>query len=309
VCEAAAWAALANSSQTGSMLAIANATAALKQNNTNATVAWWRTEVIKLSAALNASVGAKQISNQDSTLNVATMDTPLSEAPFLLERLREIAQISGPGAEADRLSAIEALVNHTDPGPGGFYDKLGAEPGLAPHLSPGEGYLSDPSFYHTPLSGGPTYRCLDSKHRLSWQSYAMSQFDASSVSLVYDGLDATKTYEAHVVFSTSADVNMNGYPNRMRLVAGGVHVWPPSPWAPSPCVDTSANSPCQYSVPPTPMVKTRVPIPRSVTANGSLTLTCSQPPGVGGGGRTCQIAEVWLVVAGATDPTKSGGPR
>ena len=132
MCEAAAWAALANSSQTGSMLAIANATAALKQNNTNATVAWWRTEVIKLSAALNASVGAKQISNQDSTLNVATMDTPLSEAPFLLERLREIAQISGPGAKADRLSAIEALVNHTDPRAWGILRQIGSRARTGP---------------------------------------------------------------------------------------------------------------------------------------------------------------------------------
>ena len=54
----------------------------------------------------------------------------------------------------------------------------------------------------------------------------------------YNGLSASQTYEAHVVFSTSADVNMNGYPNRMRLTASGVHVWPPSPWAPTPCPDT-----------------------------------------------------------------------
>ena len=50
------------------------------------------------------------------------MDTPLSDAAFLLARLREISQLA---SEAARLSAITALVNHTDPGPGGFYDKLG----------------------------------------------------------------------------------------------------------------------------------------------------------------------------------------
>ena len=37
--------------------------------------------------------------------------------------LGEISQIS---AEAARLDAIEALMNHTNPGPGGFYDELGA---------------------------------------------------------------------------------------------------------------------------------------------------------------------------------------
>ena len=298
VCEAAALAALAASPHTGSKLAIEKATAALTQNNTNATTAGLRAEVIKLVSALNSSIGLSEVSNQDSTLGVGTMDTPLSDAAFLLARLQEISQIA---SEAARLSAITALVNHTDPGPGGFFDKLGgAQPELAPHLLPGEGYLNDPSFYFTPLSAGPSYRCLDSAHRLSWQTYAMSQFDGSSVSLLYDSLDRNKTYEAHVVFSTSADVNMNGYPNRVRLVAGGVHVWPISPWAPAPCPDPSDNSPCQFSVPPTPMAKTLVPIPRSVTANGSLTLTCSQPRGSGGGGRACQIAEVWLVVAGAS---------
>lgn len=290
-CEAAAWAALAASPQTGSKIAISRATAELTKNNTNATIAGFRAEAVKLAAALGVSAPAS-ISNQDATLGIATMDTPLSEAAFLLGRLHEISQISGPTSEAARLSAIEALVNHTDPGPGGFYDKLGgAEPGLAPHLLPGPGHLKDPSFFFTPLSAAPTYRCLDSKHRLSWQTYVMSQYDASSVQLAYSGLDAKKTYEAHVVFSTSADTNMNGTPNSMQLVAtGGVVVWPPAPWS------------SEYWAAPTPMVKTRVKIPASLTANGSLTLSCRQPFGVGGGGRTCMIAEVWLVVVGVADP-------
>ena len=286
VCEAAAWAALTAAPQTGSRLAIARASAALQQNNTNATTASYRAEVIKLVDALDASIGAAVISNQDSTLGVGTMDTPLSDAAFLLASIREISTLSG---EVARLSAIEALVNETDPGPGGYYDKLGAtEPGLAPHLLPGQGHLSDPSFYFTPLSAGPTYRCLDPNHPMTWQIYAMSQYDSRSISLQYEGLDATKTYEAHVIFSTSGDVNLNGSPNRMQLLAGGATVWPPAPWSSA------------YWPPPTPIVKTRVAIPRSATANRSLTLSCRQPPGVGGGGRTCQIAAVWLVVVNTT---------
>ena len=70
----------------------------------------------------------------------------------------------------------------------------------------------------------------------------------------------------------------------MRLVANGnVTVWPPAPQ--------------QYAPPPFPMAVTAVPIPRGETGSGRLTLACSRPPGLGGNGRTCEIAEVWLVVA------------
>ena len=39
--------------------------------------------------------------------------------------------------------------------PGGYFDDLGAtDTALAPHLDPGQGWLSDPSFYFTPLRVG-----------------------------------------------------------------------------------------------------------------------------------------------------------
>ena len=263
---------------------LARATAAVMKNNTNPTTASYRAEAVKLAAALGASAPAP-ISNQDATLGVATMDTALSDKDFILEKMRWITQM---GTEAARLSAIGELVNHTDPGPGGFYDKLGAtEPGQAPHLLPGQGHMSDPSYFFTPLSAGPTYRCLDSHYRLSWQTYAMSYYDARTISLVYNDLDATKTYEAQIVFSFSPDINMNGFPIHIKMLASGVHVWPPAP---------------QEYFSPMMLAKTQVPIPRSVTANGNLTLTCAQADGAGGGGQACKIAAVWLVVVpdGAT---------
>jgi hypothetical protein len=70
----------------------------------------------------------------------------------------------------------------------------------------------------------------------------------------------------------------------MRLfVDGNVTVWPPPPLA--------------YSLAPVPMAKTRIKIPREATADGKLTLSCDQPYGLRGNGRTCEIVEVWLVVA------------
>ena len=135
---------------------------------------------------------------------------------------------------------------------------------------------------------------LSSSQRLSWSSFAMSFFDATSVSLDY-AVDPHKTYEAVVVFnanaepaarsrlSASGDGPTSGNPNQMRLFVDGGHVvWP--------------DPPLNYSYAPTPMQKTRIKIPRAATQDGMLKLTCDQPPGIPGNGRTCEIVEVWLRV-------------
>jgi hypothetical protein len=94
------------------------------------------------------------------------------------------------------------------------------------------------------------------------------------------GADATVR---HVVRS-DAD---SGY-GTFQLLVGGTHqVWPPRP--------------LRFALPPSPMAKTRVAIPHNATASGGLELSCGQPFGIRGNGRTCQIAEVWLVVVGTAD--------
>ena len=37
------------------------------------------------------------------------------------------------------------------------------------------------------------------------------------------------------------------------------------------------------------------PVSAAATAGGELTLTWTQEPGIGGSGRGCQVAEVWLL--------------
>jgi len=49
-----------------------------------------------------------------------------------------------------------------------------------------------------------------------------------------------------------------------------------------------------YQPPPAVMELQRFRIPANLTATGTLTVRCSQPPGLGGTGRTCQISEAWL---------------
>ena len=217
------------------------------------------------------------------------MNTSISDKTFLLTTFRTISAMP---READRLDAIRALLNHTDAGEGGYYDYLAGD---APHLDPGEGADKDPAYYFTPLVAGPSAKSVDPMARLSWSSFAMSFFDATSVSLDYNGLDPRKTYEAVVVFnanaepaarsrlSASGDGPTSGNPNQMRLFVDGGHVvWP--------------DPPLNYSYAPTPMQKTRINIPRAATQDGRLKLTCDQPPGIPGNGRTCEIVEVWLRV-------------
>jgi hypothetical protein len=46
---------------------------------------------------------------------------------------------------------------------------------------------------------------------------------------------------------------------------------------------------------PSPLQLLEFDIPREATANGELTLTWTREPGLGGNGRGCQVAEVWLI--------------
>ena len=49
-----------------------------------------------------------------------------------------------------------------------------------------------------------------------------------------------------------------------------------------------------YFVPPWPIQKLSLPIPKAATTSGKLSLSCAEHKGIGGTGRTCNIAEVWL---------------
>jgi len=123
----------------------------------------------------------------------------------------------------------------------------------------------------------------------------MSFFDASNVRLVYPDLNASLTYGLQVVFNSQAEpanIGTGSSPGVMRLVARGVDdtgAWqePVTVW-PAP--------PAEYAYAPVPMQKTEVFIDKNLTKGGKLELSCSQPPGLPGNGRTCQISAVWLVV-------------
>eukprot|EP01043_Picozoa_sp_COSAG02_P004022 COSAG02_NODE_102_length_36716_cov_233.851025_2_plen_137_part_00 len=86
---------------------------------------------------------------------------------------------------------------------------------------------------------GPSAKSVDFSVRLSWSSFAMSFFDATTVSLQYNDLEKEATYAAHVVFNSnneplssersSADdgrtTRARSNQNLMRLVADNMTVW------------------------------------------------------------------------------------
>jgi hypothetical protein len=63
-----------------------------------------------------------------------------------------------------------------------------------------------------------------------------------------------------------------------------------------------------YISKPVPFKKLEFVLPRTVTANGELSLSWSGEVGVGGNGRGCQVAEVWLVKEGQQGAAPAKGP-
>jgi hypothetical protein len=114
----------------------------------------WRVRVVELHAMLNASVGTEVVQRQTKDLNLvanphANIDNPLNDAAHLALTLATILQLKSAAAQ---VSAIQGLLNRTDPGPGGFYEDFGGGGSSASHLIAGPGPQEDPAYYFSPLT-------------------------------------------------------------------------------------------------------------------------------------------------------------
>jgi hypothetical protein len=151
---------------------------------------------------------------------------------------------------------IDGILNWTDPGPGGFYDDLG-DLTRQPHLVRGSVSLE-----------------YQPKWRQSWWTYAESLYD-EPLRMRYTGLDPAGQYRVRVVYAGDS-------PGRkIRLVAGdaasdGIEIHP-------------------LMRKPQPVEPVEFDIPRAATAKGELDLAWYREPGLGGNGRGCEVAEVWLI--------------
>jgi hypothetical protein len=200
--------------------------------------------------------------------NLDTIGVPLTDAGWLKKHFVAIRQLRD---ETDRQARIEALLDRTNPGSGGFYDDLG-DPALSPHLIQGVGWLNDPGYFRSPLTGfgfrgaGPNLATPR-----AWWHHAESLYDQPLV-LRYADLDPTARYRVRVVYS------MERRPTKIRLTANGrtteVHGFLAKPFQ-----------------------EMEFDVPAAATAGGALTLEWTQEAGLGGTGRGCAVAEVWLLKA------------
>jgi hypothetical protein len=172
---------------------------------------------------------------------------------------RQFDRIRNLPDESARLKEIASLVNWTDPGPGGFYDDLG-NPRRQPRLVPGQGFAADPQFFASPL----VFFDNAQTGRKSWWDQGAALYD-QRLGLKYEGLVPAAPYKVRVVYGAG--------PVRLRAnLAYVIH---------------------GYLEKPFQVLEFAVPL--EATRHGELLLQWNRPPGAGGAGRGCQVAEVWLM--------------
>lgn len=263
---------LADAKRLGSLKAMAEAEAVLERAVTHPVSRLWRARVFELAEALYQSIRAQLSVPRYKAIavsrgaNLDSIDVPLNDRPWLLSRFGQIRQMSG---EADRLQAIEEIVNWTNPGPGGFYDDLGNLT-HQPRLVRGLGAEKDPDFRHSSLVGfADGSRFSQTPWRYSWKNHAESLFDAP-LEMRYPDLDPAARYVLRVVYAGERPVGI-------RLLADDQYEIHPL---------------IKQEFPPRPV---EFEIPAAATQDGELRLKWHRTPGLGGSGRGCQVAEVWLI--------------
>lgn len=219
-------------------------------------------EALYQSIRMQLSVPRYKAIHVDRGANLDLIDTPLNDRLWLEKQFVELYQ---PFTDRARLEMIEAIVNWTNPGPGGFYDNLGFVT-QQPHLVREPDMASDPEFRQTPLMG----REYEPGRKLAWTGYAETRYD-SPLQMHYEGLDPHAEYKVRVVYSG------DNFEVKMRLMADGQFEIHP------------------YQDKPYPIHPLEFDIPKESTADGKLLLSWNQEPGRRGGGRGCQVSEVWLI--------------
>ncbi len=172
---------------------------------------------------------------RSTSLRIAIGDQPLSDAPFLRRRLREIRALTGER----RGRALAELLDRTNPGPGGTYDDLG-RPSAQPHLVRRGAIESEPGSV-MPTSTGLAGDVADDLPA-AWRDCAVAG-DGDTVEMRWTGLDRRADYRVRVVYVGKT---------RVRMLAEGRSVHP--------FMGTKLR-PLEFEV------------PRQATRDGELTLT------------------------------------
>jgi hypothetical protein len=272
---------LSQAARTSAVSAMTDAEEILNRAHSHPVAADLRERVLELGAELFQSIGMQlsvskyQAIAIDRGAALDTLDYPLNNRPWLREQFGRIRRIS---SEAQRLQALNEIVDWENPGPGGFYDDLG-NTARQPHLVRGTSFAADPGAMQSPRMGFEEDLVPDEDEpppqgvrRVSWLDHAETLYD-TPLQVRYTDLDPTARYRVKIVYA--GDTNRR----KIRLLANdGFEVHP-------------------YLSRPVPFRPLEFDLPPQTTATGILTLTWLGEPGLGGNGRGCQVSEVWLLKA------------
>ncbi len=263
----------------GPQLALSAAEATLDRALTQPTAPALRARVFELAESLyqsirmQSSVPRYQAIAVDRGACLDTLDYPLNDRRWLTEHFAEIRRRNTAAAQ---LAGIREIVEWTDPGPGGFYDDLG-DIARQPHLVRGLPFDQDPASLVSSKVGFEEGDVVDEPDekpegalRRSWLDHAES-LGETPLQVHYDDLDPHARYKVRIVYGGDSPKL------RIRLEANdGIEVHPFRDKRP-------LYRPVEFN------------IPAAATSTGSLTLTWHREPGLGGNGRGCQVAELWLI--------------
>ena len=263
----------------GPQLALSAAESTLDRALTQPTATALRARVFELGEALYQSI-RMQLSVPryhaiavDRGACLDTLDYPLNDRRWLKERFAEIRRLPTAAAQ---LAGLREIVDWTDPGPGGFYDDLG-NIARQPHLVRGLPFDQDPASLVSSKVGFEEGDVVDEPDekpegalRCSWLDHAESLCE-TPLQVHYDDLDPHVRYKVRIVYGGDSPKL------RIRLEANdGIEIHPFRDKRP-------IYRPVEFDLPP------------AATRTGSLTLTWHREPGLGGNGRGCQVAELWLI--------------
>lgn len=269
--EEKAIATLSTAGDIGTLTAMEQAENILNKAKTDFVVEDWRQRIFELSEALFQSIRMQKSVDKYFAIavrrgaNLDLIDYPLNNRIWLIEQFERIRKIEN---EDERLKEINDITSWTNPGTGGFYDDLGSL-GNQPHVVKGKSYNNDPAFLSTPFVGFTIYE-RTKNWRISWARYMQTLYD-QPLEMHYSNLDTDAQYEIKVTYTG------NSFEPRIRLMAGS---------------DIEVHG---YLKKPLPIKPVTFDIPREATKNGELTLQWNTEPGIGGTGRGCQVAEVWIM--------------
>src|SRR5215469_5747946 len=259
---------------------LAEAQSILDQIITKPVASQLRTRVMELGAALFQSIQMQldveryQGEAVERATNLDTLDAPVTDGMWMRRQIICIQKMTDP---IEQMAAIREMLFRTDPGPGGFYDQLG-NVASRHHLVLGPGSVEDPDFRRSPLLGFNYPDELGDAVPMAWKSWAESISDAP-LTMRYTNLNPLTQYKLRVVYSGDSPEKKIGLVanDKIQIHPYMLRAWPPAPQ--------------------------EFAIPAGATANGEIKLVWTREPGLGGDGRGCQVAEVWLIPTTTTERT------